>query len=81
MPGDWCNARGPIDWRVAGAVPDAVVLVPGPIASAQFAKQAVQTSGGRHPASSGEADQDLPVTIIPICTPICEALTQSSGYA
>jgi hypothetical protein len=42
-------------WRVAGAVPDAVVVVPGPIASAQFVEQAVQASGGRHPASSGEA--------------------------
>jgi hypothetical protein len=42
-------------WRVAGATPDAVVVVPVPIASAQLVKQAVQTSGGRHPASSGEA--------------------------
>jgi hypothetical protein len=42
-------------WRVAGAVPDAVVVVPGPIASAPSVEQAVQRSGGRHPASSGEA--------------------------
>jgi hypothetical protein len=41
-------------WRVAGAVPDAMVVVPGPIASTPFVEQAVQRSGGRHPASSGE---------------------------
>jgi hypothetical protein len=59
-----------LTWRVAGAVPDAVVVVPGPIASTPFVEQAVQRSGGRHPDLQAK---DPPVTMMPICTPICEA--------
>jgi hypothetical protein len=46
-------------WRVAGAVPDVVVVVPGPIASTPFVEQAVQRSGGRHPDLRAK---DSPVT-------------------
>jgi hypothetical protein len=45
-------------WRVAGAVADAVVVVPGPIASTPFVEQPVQRSGGRYSASSGESAGD-----------------------
>jgi len=53
-----------LTWRVAGAVPDAVVVVPGPIASTPFVEQAVQRSGGRHPDlqakdPAGDADAHL----------------------
>ena len=61
-------------WRVAGAVPDAVVAVPGPIASTPFVEQAVQRSGGRHPDLQAK---DPPVTMTPICTPI---LPPKSGH-
>jgi hypothetical protein len=41
-------------WHVAGAVPDAVVIYRVPSRRRPFVEQAVQRSGGRHPASSGE---------------------------
>jgi hypothetical protein len=44
--------------HVAGALPDAMVVVPGPIASTPFVAQAVQRSGSRHQASSGEGSGD-----------------------
>ena len=46
-------------------MPDAVVVVPGPIASTPFVEQAVQRSGGRHPDLQAK---DPPVTMMPICT-------------
>ena len=71
-------------WRVAGALPDAVVVVPAPIASTPFVEQAVERSGGRHPASLGEGsagddDAHLHTDLAPEKRTSRDAVTKSAS--